>query len=166
MKLYVIRHGRTDANDKQIYNGSRLDEDINEVGIKQAKEAGKLLQDKVINLVFSSPLRRTRHTLELLRLDKPVVYDERLKDRDFGELTLAPVNDELCNMADRVETEEKVYARVVSFLEEIKDKYANDKNILIVTHGEVAFAISKYFASVNNIQATWQKNCEIREYNW
>lgn len=38
MKLYVIRHGRTNNNDAGILNG-RNDEDINETGIHQAELA-------------------------------------------------------------------------------------------------------------------------------
>lgn len=33
MKLYVIRHGQTNCNRENKYNG-KLDEDINEVGIE------------------------------------------------------------------------------------------------------------------------------------
>lgn len=167
MKLYVIRHGRTDSNDLHVYNGSRLDEDINEVGIGQAKEASYLIKDKVIDLVVSSPMKRTKHTLELLRINKSIVYDERLKDRDFGELTGKPVDDELCdsNTIKSVETEESVFKRTFECLDDIKRKYHN-KNILIVTHGAVTVAISKYFARFSNIPVRGQKNCEIREYNW
>lgn len=38
MNLYVIRHGRTNNNDANFFNG-RNDEDINEIGIQQAKTA-------------------------------------------------------------------------------------------------------------------------------
>ena len=41
MKLYVIRHGNTDSNRLDIYNGKLLNEDINDIGIKQAQEASK-----------------------------------------------------------------------------------------------------------------------------
>lgn len=37
MELYVVRHGRTNCNDENKYN-SKLDEDINEIGIEQAKK--------------------------------------------------------------------------------------------------------------------------------
>ena len=33
MKLYVIRHGNTDSNRLDIYNGKLLNEDINNIGI-------------------------------------------------------------------------------------------------------------------------------------
>ena len=61
MKLYVIRHGRTKCNDEHKYNG-KLDEDINEIGIEQAKKASEEVKNLDIDLIICSPLLRTRHT--------------------------------------------------------------------------------------------------------
>lgn len=163
MKVYVIRHGRTDSNDNGLYNGSLCDEDINETGIKQAKEASILLKDKEIDLVISSPMKRTKHTLNLLNVNKPVIYDERLVDRNFGELTNKPVNDLLCDTNESVEKDEAVIKRVFESLDDIKRNYSN-KNILIVTHGAVTIAISKYFLKEGLTRC--QRNCEIKEYEW
>ena len=38
MNIYVIRHGRTNNNDLGLFNG-RNDEDINDIGIEQAKKS-------------------------------------------------------------------------------------------------------------------------------
>lgn len=38
MKLYVIRHGQTNCNKEHKYN-CRYDEDINKIGVQQAKDA-------------------------------------------------------------------------------------------------------------------------------
>ena len=74
MKIYVIRHGRTNCNDEGKYNG-KLDEDINEVGIRQAVEASKQVKDLNIDIVICSPLLRTRHTCEIVNVNKiPVIY--------------------------------------------------------------------------------------------
>lgn len=162
MKLYVIRHGRTNCNDLKIYNGSLCDEDINDLGIKQACEASEHVKKLDIDLVISSPMKRTLHTLNLLKLSQKVIYDDRLVDRCFGELTLRPVNDEICDSVKSVETQTQVDERVKDFLDEIRNVY-NGKNILLVTHGAVTLAISKYF---NKRIVKGQKNCEIREYNW
>lgn len=45
MIIYSIRHGKTDMNQKGLFNG-RIDEDINEVGIEQAKMARDILKKK------------------------------------------------------------------------------------------------------------------------
>lgn len=36
MKIYIVRHGQTNCNKENKYN-CRYDEDINEIGIKQAE---------------------------------------------------------------------------------------------------------------------------------
>ena len=43
MKIYVMRHGLTDMNIKGLYNGL-INEDINEIGIQNAKDAVKELK--------------------------------------------------------------------------------------------------------------------------
>ena len=87
MKLYVVRHGRTNCNDEGKYNG-KLDEDINETGIKQAEEARKKVEKLDIDLIICSPLLRTKHTCNIINANNiPIIYDKRLEERDCGKLT-------------------------------------------------------------------------------
>ena len=73
MKLYVIRHGRTDCNTQNKYN-CRYDEDINEEGVEQAKNASKLVKNLNIDLIICSPLKRTKHTMEIINVNNvPVI---------------------------------------------------------------------------------------------
>ncbi len=176
MKLYVIRHGQTDCNKEHKYNG-KYDEDINEAGINQVKEARDEVKKLNIDLVICSPLKRTRHTLELLDLNAiPVIYDDRLEERDCGVFTNQPINDYYFNeyynyysteYIEGMETLPDLFKRVHGFLDEIKQKYKN-KNILIVTSGAIARTIQFYFQElpedgmIKDISV--QKNCEIKEY--
>ena len=180
MKLYVIRHGFTNCNEERKYNG-RYDEDINEIGIKQAKEARKKVKKLAIDLIICSPLKRTRHTMELINCNHiPVIYEDRLMERDCGKFTLMPIatdnfyEEEYYNyystkQIEGMETLPQVFQRVHSFLDEIKKTYSN-KNILLVTHGVVARAIQFYFEEMPSDgkigKISGQKNCEIKEYEW
>ncbi len=88
MKLYVIRHGETTSNVLDIYNGSLLDEDINDNGINQAIEASKIVKKLDIDMIICSPLLRTRHTCDLINSNHiNVIYDKRLEERNYGHLT-------------------------------------------------------------------------------
>ncbi len=176
MKIYVIRHGLTDCNIKRIYNG-RYDEDINKDGIKQATEASKIVKNLNIDLIICSPMKRTKHTMELVNVNNiGVTYDDRLMERDNGKLTLTKIDEyfdkEYYNyystkMIEGLETLPELFNRVHSFIDEIKIKYKS-KNVLLVTHGAVARAIQFYFEEIPKdgmlLNVSGQKNCEIKEY--
>lgn len=175
MKLYVIRHGRTKCNDEHKYNG-KLDEDINETGIEQAKKASEEVKNLDIDLIICSPLLRTRHTCELVNINKvPVIYDKRLEERDCGKLTNVELGDFYYtdywnyyskNKVEGLETIPDLFKRVKEFLDEIKEKY-KDKNILLVTHGGVARGVYFYFNDIPKdgmIQKFGSSNCGIKEY--
>jgi len=177
LKLYVIRHGQTDCNKENKYN-CRYDEDINEVGVEQAKEASNKVKELDIDLIICSPLKRTKHTMELVNVNNiPVIYDERLIERDGGKLTLTKHDNDYfykeyynfysTKYVEGLETLPQLFERVHSFLDEIKGKY-KDKNILLVTHGAVARAIQFYFEEMPAdgmlLKVKGQENCEIKEY--
>jgi probable phosphoglycerate mutase len=92
-KLYYIRHGETDWNAEMRYQGQR-DIPLNEKGRGQARRNGEKLFEKVGSvpgLVFiSSPLSRTRETMEIVRtamqLD-PTNYatDDSLIEISYGD---------------------------------------------------------------------------------
>lgn len=179
MKLYVIRHGQTKCNEENKYN-CRLDEDINDVGIKQAEEASKQVQNMDIDLIICSPMKRTKHTCDIINVNKiPVIYDDRLMERIGGILTNTThdnyyfyneyYNYYSTNIVEGLETLPELFNRVHTFLDEIKVKY-DDKNILLATHGAVARAIQFYFETMPEdgmlLKIEGQKNCEIKEYEF
>lgn len=176
MKLYVIRHGQTMCNVENKYN-CRLDEDINEVGIKQAENAREKVRDMDIGLIICSPMKRTMHTCEIINVNNvPVVYDNRLMERIGGVLTNTAIDDYYftdyynyysTNILEGLESLPELFNRVHSFIDEVKEKY-KEKNILLVTHGAVARAIQFYFEEMPEdgmlLKIDGQKNCEIKEY--
>lgn len=176
MKLYVIRHGLTKCNVEKKYNG-RYDEDIIEEGINQAIKSSHIVKDLNIDLIICSPMKRTKHTMELVNVNNiDVIYDDRLMERDNGKLTLTKIDEYYDNEyynyystkpIEGLETLPQLFTRVHSFLDEIKIKYS-DKNILLVTHGAVARAIQFYFEEMPKdgmlLNVSGQKNCEIKEY--
>ena len=176
MKLYVIRHGQTNLNKAGKYNG-QFDEDINEEGITQAREASNIVKDLDIDLIICSPLLRTRHTCEIVNVNKiPVIYDDRLKERNCGILTQQELGEfyktDYWNYYSTVNIEglesiPDLFKRVANFLDEIKWKY-KDKNILIVAHGGVARGVYFYFNELPEdgmLQKFGSSNCGIKEYD-
>ncbi|MDI7861439.1 phosphoglycerate mutase family protein [Rhizobiaceae bacterium n13] len=94
MLIYMIRHGQTDWNAEGRLQGQQ-NIDLNALGREQASRNGEdllaLVGDRIGDFAFvSSPLARTRETMERLRaamgLD-PTDYetDERLVEVSFGD---------------------------------------------------------------------------------
>ena len=64
MKLYLIRHGQSEANQKKIHGGG-LDVPLTEQGRAEAKSAGNLLKDIPFDKVYTSDLIRAMETADI-----------------------------------------------------------------------------------------------------
>jgi len=175
MKLYVTRHGQTDGNVQKLMDGIR-DIELNSEGIKQANIAKELLKDIKFDLIICSPLTRTKQTMEIININNsPVIFDDRIIERDCGEFTgksfhlvdrkaFWNVNDK--TVYESAETIESLFERVKNILEEIKEKYKG-KTVLLVTHKGVTRAINCYFNGIpedGNIENIGFANCEVKMY--
>ena len=79
--LYLIRHGRTEANEKWLYCGS-TDLFLSESG---AEELKKIKYNVPKNAIFlTSGMNRTEQTLKILFGDVPHKIDRRFREVDFG----------------------------------------------------------------------------------
>src|SRR5687767_14987021 len=91
--LVLLRHGQSQWNLENRFTGW-WDVDLSERGIAEAREAGKMLADRGIELdrCFTSLQTRAIRTLhlvlhELESLWLPVAKDWRLNERHYGGLT-------------------------------------------------------------------------------
>ncbi len=83
--LYIIRHGITDWNKIHKLQGS-TDIPLSEEGIEMAKKACEMYRDIHFDICFSSPMTRSRQTTGyvLEGRDIPIIYDDRLREMNFG----------------------------------------------------------------------------------
>ena len=81
--LILLRHGRTAANEAGLLQG-RLNQDLDELGRRQADAAARYLSDidGGIDVVISSPLKRAQQTAAAFGL--PVETDERWIELAYG----------------------------------------------------------------------------------
>ena len=176
MKIYFTRHGQTDWNVAHKFQG-KADIALNSTGEEQAKIAKEKLENEKIDLIICSPLKRARRTAEIINSDKklPIIYDERISERDFGEFE-GKTKEEIKMSGfwnydenvkyDKAENIQDFFKRVYTFLDEIKERY-KDKNILIVAHGGVSVPVICYFNEIpkeENIIKMAIGNCEVREF--
>ena len=161
--LILLRHGQSQWNLENRFTGWQ-DVPLTNKGIEEAKKAGLLMKKNniKIDIIFSSILQRANKTAELaikeMNLDHfwkdnelIMTKDQNLNERDYGDLVglnkeetakkfgkeqvhiwrrsydiSPPGGESLKNVVERVEP---------YFVKFIKPHLSNEKNILIVAHG-------------------------------
>jgi len=90
--LVLVRHGQSEWNLKNLFTGWK-DPDLTEVGVAEAKDAGRKLkaQGLKFDIAFTSVLLRAQHTLDLMLAEigqtgLPTMKNLALNERDYGEL--------------------------------------------------------------------------------
>ena len=173
MKIYVTRHGQTDWNVQGKTQG-RADIELNEVGIKQAKQTKEELKNVDIDLIICSPLKRAKQTAEIINEGRniQIIFDNQIIERNFGEFEGKKIKfDEFWDYNahpryQRAETIQEIISRISNFLDKIKEEY-KDKNVLLVTHGGVSIAINCYFKGIpedGKLINYCLHNCEVQEF--
>lgn len=91
--LVLVRHGQSDWNLKNLFTGWE-NPGLTEKGVEEAHTAGRSLKEQglVFDMAFTSNLSRAQRTLDII-LDEmnqtglPIVRDQALNERDYGDLT-------------------------------------------------------------------------------
>lgn len=88
-KLVCVRHGQSQWNKENRFTGW-VDIELSELGIEEAREAGKLLQNFKFNNIFTSVLKRAIRTAEIIAeeigYEGEIIKDEALNERNYGDL--------------------------------------------------------------------------------
>ncbi len=82
-RMSLIRHGRTEANEKGIYIGS-TDYPLSDMGAAELCSKLDLYEYPRVQRVYSSPLIRCKETAEILFPDQDVYVAEDLRELNFG----------------------------------------------------------------------------------
>jgi 2,3-bisphosphoglycerate-dependent phosphoglycerate mutase len=97
--LVLVRHGQSEWNLKNLFTGWR-DVDLTENGVKEARAAGRRLkaQGLCFDVAFTSALVRAQRSLDLMleemeQTNIPVLKDQALNERDYGDLSGLNKND-------------------------------------------------------------------------
>ena len=152
LKIYLLRHGETQWNaDGNRYCG-RTDIPLTEKGIGQAHLVRDQLQNIHFDAVYSSPLKRAKHTAEIASGRNDIITDNHLIEVDFGEWEGKPKEefiaedpalwDNWCKdpgitrAGGTGETASTVVNRVNKFYELAMKKHSTG-NILVVGHNGI-----------------------------
>jgi 2,3-bisphosphoglycerate-dependent phosphoglycerate mutase len=159
MKLYLVRHGESEANKKDLYHFPETP--LSKNGIRQTKILAERIKKLQINFIYSSDFDRARQTAEIIsdRINKKVVYTSDLREfrkpsklwgkSDIDQDSMAYVrlqkenfNNPEWKMADD-ESFNELRIRANKVLENLIQTHL-DEAVLIVSHG----AMIKIMASL------------------
>ena len=161
MTIYLIRHGKTEANEKHLYCGS-TDLSLSDTGRAELQN----IHYDIKNVRFlTSGMKRTNETLAILFGDVPHEVDPRFREIDFGifemhsydQLKDTPeyqtwlTGDNEANIPPQGESGVQMKTRVLQAFSEIQE------DTCIVTHGGVIAAIMEYlFPDEGKNRYQWQ----------
>ncbi|MEO8764275.1 MAG: 2,3-bisphosphoglycerate-dependent phosphoglycerate mutase [Ginsengibacter sp.] len=161
--LILLRHGQSTWNLENRFTGE-VDVDLTKLGEQEARLAGVLLENYIIDMAFTSVLKRAIHTLSIILNEMgkniPVVQSAALNERNYGDLQgLNKTETALRYGADKVllwrrsydtpppngESLKDTFNRVVPYYKAaIEPQLKKDKNILVVAHGNSLRALMMY----------------------
>lgn len=188
MKIYLVRHGQTDANAKRIFQGW-LDLPLNDTGRSQVQWVGDRLAQIQFDRIYTSPLQRALETTRIITAvslapTKPeIIIELALKEMNFGSfdgLSSAEIEarfpEEYCQWQEDwvniapPEGEKAVgmFSRVCTWFEHLtqseEEKVSanqsdSSENILIVTHEGVILQILAHILGLGLSQC-WRLRVE------
>ena len=162
IKITYFVHGTTTDNEQHIATGWNPGE-LSELGIKQAKELGKLIADKKFDIVFCSDLKRAVDSANL-GFNGKIIQDKRLRECNYGDWNGKKKDWNIIDYVDKSypngESYKQVEKRIRTFLDFLKENY-NEKHVAIVAHEapQLAFdVILKEKTWEQAINENWRKN--------
>lgn len=178
--LYIMRHGRTDWNDRHKLQG-RTDIPLNAEGRRMAENAAEEYRSVPLDVCWCSPLIRARETAEILLRgrDVPILTDDRLLELSFGSyeglensfsIPDCPVNvifqapEKYTASVGGAETFDELFARTGAFLREVIDPLMKEgKDVLIVGHGVMNLSIISQVRNLprKDFWSTGIENCKM-----
>jgi broad specificity phosphatase PhoE len=152
-KYYILRHGQAISNVKGLCSSwpEKFKNPLTELGKETIKESAQKLkkncaeQGRSIDLIFASPLLRTKQTSEIAGkiLKVKPRPDKRLREIGFGVFNnhhlegmwkyFKTEEQRIKQSPPKGETYQEILERMMSFLKDTDKKYKG-KNILIVSH--------------------------------
>ena len=168
-QLLLVRHGQSTFNLENRFTGN-LDVPLTPLGEEEALLAGKKLVNFHFDIAYTSMLVRAWETLriilnEIKQTDIPIIKNAALNERMYGSLqglnkteTALKYGDaqvELWRRSYEVkppdgESLHDTYNRTVPYYQqEMEPKLKNNKNILIVAHGNSLRALKMYIEDIS-----------------
>jgi len=161
--LYLVRHGETVDNARQIMQGQTQGE-LNENGLRQAREFSEAWKDRHLDAVIASDLKRSVDTARIIAEPHglEVITIPLLRERDWGSFTgrfIPELKGEV--WSDDIETLENLLSRAGEFIAYVRKTFPG-KKVLAVGHGIMNKAIQAVYFNKSMSEIQRMSNAEVR----
>ena len=161
--LYLVRHGETVDNARQIMQGQSQGE-LNENGIRQARQVSEEWKDRHLDAVIASDLKRSVDTARIIAEPHAleVLTTPLLRERDWGSFTgryIPELKGEV--WPDDIETLENLLSRAGEFIAYVKKTFPG-KKVLAVGHGIINKAVQAVYYGKTMSEIQRMMNAEVR----
>ncbi len=181
LKLFLIRHGETAANQEGCYQGS-TDNPLSHVGREQAKSVKETLSGIDFAKVFATDLKRSQETAQIISGWAPEKINiiPQLRERHFGiwenmsykkikadypDLYRSWLDQPHLTVIPEAETNQAIETRVKDGLKLLSGHYdhTEDQNYLLVGHGGINRVILMHYTGMpaSSLWKIKQDNCCI-----
>lgn len=147
MRLFLVRHGETDVNQKRLVQ-AWSDHPLNEIGRNQAHRVGYYFKvlNKTFDAAYTSPLIRARETgsiiMGYLKNQLPIEVDYHFIERDFGVFEHKDVDPIIKMTSEKgftypgYEDDKMLLKRIHNGLVQLYNKHPKD-SIILFCHSHV-----------------------------
>ncbi len=150
MKLIATRHAETNYNVKNLVNyDPAVDVHLTEKGINQAEDLAKQLKDFQFDAIYTSRLKRTKQTADIINqyhhhnlIESELLDDTRngFEGKPYSEAKGwrdSQPDPASARYMDKYESVNDMTARVQDFIKFLKQQHQDNETILIVTSSHI-----------------------------
>lgn len=180
VRVFLIRHGQTDANLKKRYCGF-LDAELNDEGRRQAALLGKRLAGERIQKVYASDRKRAIETAQIVFGDIEIQKKKDLREINFGcfeGLSHAEILERYADvynqwLRDPCAAQIPGGERLGDFAQRVTDAFTDvvgenrDRNIAVVAHGGALSILINGFLKTHDFWGNIPESASLSiiEYN-
>ncbi len=182
-QIYLIRHGENYANLTKEFSHRRVDYSLTEKGRLQAAQTARFFQDKPIDAIYTSPLRRALETAETIAaaVDLPVTVMENFREVNVGALEDEPPTPASWRLHDEIMDAWRAGQHEVSFpsgenyltlrtrlqqgLALLAQTHPQGRVIVVAHGGVIGVSVREFCRNVDlaTMQSKENHNCSISE---
>ncbi|MDD1782479.1 phosphoglycerate mutase family protein [Enterovibrio sp. ZSDZ35] len=180
MRLYLIRHGYSVANNAKLVTGDKTDP-LHQIGLSQAAEVSEWIKNVIpsekVDLFVTSDWRRANQTAQILFPEATWVVDPALGETNAGSVKNLPLS-EFIDLNPRFyhsndnkypdgESHAQLNVRVIDWLKDLVEGYQGKTVVAVVHSGPISCILQEVCnVDMSHFPAFLPMNCSVSRVDY